>query len=223
MYNPDPLPVHGWAKRQGYKPGSVEAALTDPRYILGDALPGFVVDNTRGGSAFNDLGLTDIALAAFGTGKRGLTTKTPIVKPPPILRRQGVKPEKPENKRILDPSAVVNAMAPMVQEVSEVDAGGGKWFDTNQLLTNLANTKKKSAVGMQLNGLAEDGDDVGGALRTAGDIVRSIVGTMPDSLMTRARMQAVDNALANTGATVMRRKPKQAYRAVSELAKQFLV
>lgn len=221
LYNPDPLPVHGWAKQQGYKPGSVEAALGDPTMILGDALPGFHADNSIAGSTFSDIPMTDLALAAFGTGKRGLTTKTPIVKVPQVLRQQGVKPTKPENKRILDPSAVVNRMAGMYQDIAAVDPNGGRWFDTDALLNNLANTKKKSAVGMQIGGMFDE--DPSSAMRTAGEIVRSVLGTLPGNAASQARIRSVDNAITNIGGDILRRNPKKGYRAISELAKQYLV
>lgn len=221
LYNPDPLPVHGWAKQQGYKPGSVEAALADPTAILGEVFPGYTRQNTQGGTAFDELGMTDIALAAAGTGKRGLTTKTPVVKPPPILRQQGVKPEKPENPRILDPSAVVNEMAGLYGAIGAQDPNGGQWFDTNALLHNLANTKKKSAVGMQIGGMFEE--DPGSAIRTATQMVQSILGTAPSNLANMANQRTAEQVMSNISSDLMRRNPKKGYRAVSELAKQFLV
>lgn len=221
LYNPDPLPVHGWAKQQGYKPGSIEAALGDPTMIIGDVIPGFHADNSIAGSTFSDIPMTDLALATFGTGKRGLTTKTPIVKVPQVLRQQGVKPTKPESKRMLDPSAVVNRMAGMYGDISAVDPNGGTWFDTDQLLQNLANTKKKSAVGMQINNAFEE--DPASGVRIAGDIVRSVLSTMSGDAASQARLRSVDNAISNIGGDILRRNPKKGYRAISELAKQYLV
>lgn len=221
LYNPDPLPVHGWAKQQGYKPGSVEAALDDPTAILGEVFPGYNRQNTQGGTAFDDLGMTDIALASAGTGKRGLTTKTPIVKVPQVLRQQGVKPTKPENPRILDPSAVVNEMAGLYGAIGAQDPQGGQWFDTDALLQNLARTKKKSAVGMQIGGMFEE--DPGSAIRTATQVVQSVLGTAPSNLANLANQRTAEQVMSNISSDIMRRNPKKGYRAVSELAKQFLV
>lgn len=221
LYNPDPLPVHGWSKQQGYKPGSVEAALDDPTAILGEVFPGYNRQNTQGGTAFDDLGMTDIALASAGTGKRGLTTKTPIVKVPQVLRQQGVKPTKPENPRILDPSAVVNEMAGLYGAIGAQDPQGGQWFDTDALLQNLARTKKKSAVGMQIGGMFEE--DPGSAIRTATQMVQSVLGTAPSNLANLANQRTAEQVMSNISSDIMRRNPKKGYRAVSELAKQFLV
>lgn len=221
LYNPDPLPVHGWAKAQGYKPGSVELALADPTAILGEVFPGYNRQNTQGGTAFDDLAMTDIALAAGGTGKRGLTTKTPIVKVPQILRQQGVKPTKPDNPRILDPSAVVNEMAGLYGAIGAQDPNGGQWFDADALLQNLANTRKNSAVGMQIGNMFEE--DPGSAIRTATQMVQSVLGTAPSNLANIANQRTAEQVVSNISSGIMRRKPKQAHRAISQLASQFLV
>lgn len=220
LYNPDPLPVHGWAKQQGFKPGSVELALDDPTTILSSVIPGYERRNTNAGTWFDDIPMVDLALATYGTNKTGLTTKTPVAKVPGILKQQGVKPTKPENPRILDPSAVVNKMAPMYEQISTDTGQGGTWFDTDEMLQNLATAKKKSAVGMQTVGAFEE--DPGLAQQQAIRLVQSVLGTRPDSLANRARMQMVDQAASNLGATTMRRKPKKAVQYLNNLAGTFL-
>jgi hypothetical protein len=220
LYNPDPLPVHGWAKQQDFKPGSVELALDDPTTILSSVFPGYERRNTNAGTWFDDIPMVDLALAAEGTGKRGLTTKTPIVKVPGILKQQGVKPTKPDDKRILDPSAVVNQMAGMYGDISRDTGQGGTWFDTEELLGNLATAKKKSAVGQQITNAFEE--DPGQAQRQAIQLVQSVLGTGPMNLGTMARMDMVEQAASNLGATTMRRKPKKAVQYINNLAGTFL-
>jgi hypothetical protein len=220
LYNPDPLPVHGWAKKQGFKPGSVELALDDPTTILSSVFPGYERRNTNAGTWFDDIPMVDLALAAFGTDKKGLTTKTPIVRPPAVLRKQGVKPIKPEEKRILDPSAVVNAMAPMYEQIAADTGQGGTWFDTQELLGNLADAKRKSTVRKQFElGFEED---PGSAQQQAIRLVQSVLGTMPMNAGTLARMQSVEQAASNLGASTLRRKPKKASRFINQLAGVFL-
>ncbi len=221
LYNPDPLPVHGWAKQQGFKPSSVELALDDPTTILSSVFPGYERRNTNAGTWFDDIPMVDLALAAGGTGgPKGLTTKTPVVKVPGILRQQGVKPVKPEQDRILDPSAVVNTMAPMYEQIAAESPNGGTWFDTQELLGNLANAKKKSAVGMQTVGAFEE--DPGLAQQQAIRLVQSVLGTMPDGAFNRARIRSVEQAASNLGASTMRRKPKRAVQYLNNLAGTFL-
>jgi hypothetical protein len=114
LYNPDPLPVHGWSKQQGFKAGTINAALADPTMLLPAVFPGYASGDNPFSDSLESQPMTDLAMIMYGTqNKRGLTTKTPVVKVPHILAQNGTKPTKPATKRTLDPSAVTNKVAQM--------------------------------------------------------------------------------------------------------------
>jgi hypothetical protein len=220
LYNPDPMPVKGWSKKQGFKPGTIDAALGDPTQLLTSVFPGYESRDAPYYDAMESLPMTDLALIRGGTqNKTGLTSKTPVVKVPNVLRQQGVKPVKPENKRTLDSSKVANKVATMYRDLG-TPGGDTGWMDQDALLGNLATSKKGSILRQGLQSQFET--DPASALQSASSYVRSALSAGPDTVVQRALVEDVDRQFTNQGRDLLRMKPKRASRIVNDVARAYL-
>lgn len=220
LYDPEPMAVKGWAKRQGFKPGTIDAALGDPTMLLTSVFPGYESRDTPYSENLESLPMTDLALITAGTGrKRGLTSKTPVVDVPGILRKQGVKPVKPEHKRTLDSSKVANQIAAMYRSLGQPGGDPG-WMDQEQLLGNLATARKGSILRQNLRTQFED--DPNAAMQSAASYVRSAMSAGPDTVVSRALIEDVDRQVTNQGRSILRTKPKRADRIIRPLARSYL-
>jgi hypothetical protein len=217
LADPDPMRVTGWAKEQGFKPGSVDALLREPQALLPRVFPGFSPNETT--DAWSDLPMTDLALITGGTQGRGLMSKTPVVKPPHILRKNGVDPIKPDYKRSLDSSKVVNQIAEMYKTIG---ADPNYRFDSNELLGQLANADKRSAVRQGIEQQARINpasafDSMRSYIMSAHDAARDNTGESYDYL------QQLDRQLGMDAAAFASYKPKQADNALAEIANRYIV
>jgi hypothetical protein len=220
LYNPEPMPVKGWSKKQGFKPGTIDAALADPTQLLTSVFPGYESRDAPYYQAMEDLPMTDLALIEGGTqSKKGLTSKTPVVKVPNVLRQQGVKPVKPENKRTLDSSKVANKVALMYRDFGTPGADTS-WTDEDALLGKLATSKKGSILRQGLQSQFET--DPGSALQSASSYVRSALSAGPDTVYSQALIEDVDRQFTNQGRSLLRMKPKRASRIVNDVARAYL-
>lgn len=215
LADPEPLPVRGWAKEQGFKPGTVGMFLDNPAQLLPAVFPGFHANQFT--DSLTDLPMTDLALIAGGTQGRGLLSPTPVVTPPHILREQGVKPSKPEYKRSLDPGKTANRIAEMYRELG---SDGTTRLDTDALLGNLATAQKKSALRQGLE--QQFAYDPGEAMRSIGSYVHSAFAGMGNSGQSRALDRSIERRLIEMGPQIARLKPKRASRAINMVAEQFL-
>jgi len=218
LADPDPMPVRGWSKDVGLAPGTIDLTLSAPETLLPFVFPN--ADMTHSGTdPLRDLPMTDLALMTFGTEGRNLMSKTPVVKPPKILRQNGVEPVKPEYKRSLDSSKTANKIAEMYRSLGSEYTGEN--FKTSELLGNLANVDKKSAVGQGLE--QQFRFDPGSAL----DTMRSYFNTaftapLSDNGYTQALAEQVDREVLATAPQYLTRKPKRAGTAIRDMANQFL-
>jgi hypothetical protein len=220
LYDPDPMAVKGWSKRQGFKPGTIDAALADPTMLLTSVFPGYESRDSPYSENLEALPMTDLALITAGTGrKRGLTSKTPVVDVPGILRKQGVKPVKPENKRTLDSSKVANKIAQMYKSLGTPGADPA-WMDEEQLLGNLATAKKGSILRQNLR--TQFDEDPASAMQSVASYVRSAMSAGPDTVVQRALIEDVDRQVTNQGRSILRTKPKRADRIIKPLARSYL-
>jgi hypothetical protein len=220
LYNPDPMKVKGWSKRQGFKPGTIDAALGDPTLLLNSVFPGYESRDAPLYEGIESLPMTDLALIRGGTqNKTGLTSKTPVVKVPGILRQQGVKPVKPENKRTLDSSKVANKVAMMYKTLG-TPGGDTSWMDQDALLGNLATAKRGSILRQNLRTQFEE--DPASAMQSAGSYVRSALSAGPDTVVSRALVEDVDRQITNQGRSLLKSKPKRASKVVNDVARFYL-
>jgi hypothetical protein len=214
------MAVKGWSKRQGFKPGTIDAALADPTMLLTSVFPGYESRDSPYSENLEALPMTDLALITAGTGrKRGLTSKTPVVDVPGILRKQGVKPVKPENKRTLDSSKVANKIAQMYKSLGTPGADPA-WMDEEQLLGNLATAKKGSILRQNLR--TQFDEDPASAMQSVASYVRSAMSAGPDTVVQRALIEDVDRQVTNQGRSILRTKPKRADRIIKPLARSYL-
>jgi hypothetical protein len=218
LADPDPMRVTGWAKEQGFKPGSVDALLATPEAILPMVRPGFTSNETT--AAWSDLPMTDLAMITAGTQGRGLMSKTPVVKPPHILRKNGVDPIKPDYKRSLDSSKVVNRIAEMYTTIGQ---DPNHRFDSNELLGQLANADKHSAVRQGIEQQARINP------ANAFDSMRSYIMSAKSAAIndgTSERydyLQQLDRDLRMDAARFASYKPKQTDNALAEMATKYIV
>jgi hypothetical protein len=217
LADPDPMRVTGWAKEQGFKPGSVDALLREPQALLPRVFPGFSPNETT--DAWSDLPMTDLALITGGTQGRGLMSKTPVVKPPHILRKNGVDPIKPDYKRSLDSSKVVNQIAEMYTTIGQ---DPNHRFDSNELLGQLANADKKSAVRQGIEQQARINpasafDSMRSYIMSSHDAARDNTGT------SQAYLRQLDRELGMDAAQFASYKPKQADNALAAMANRYIV
>lgn len=221
LYNPDPLPVHGWSKRQGFKPGTIEAVLGDPTLLLNSAVPGYESENSFGSNALEAMPMTDLAMITAGSHGKGLSTRTPVVKVPHILQQQGVKPVKPDTKRVLDPSKVANKVAGMWRSLNEPGVAYGDlgWMDRDALVHDLATADRKSILRQNLRTQFEE--DPNAAMQSASSYLRSAFSTGPHTLGQDALIADVDHRITNMGDDLLRMKPKKASRVVNQLARSY--
>jgi len=212
---PRRLPVRGWSKRQGYKPGSIDALLSNPGGIASPALGGLDLNSAT--DPLTDLPMTDLALLMYGNRGRRLMSKTPTLDVPGILKRQaGYDQIKPDDKRTLDPSKTVNKVALMFRKL----AGGRMELDTESLLGDLAGTRKKSALGQ---GLAQQAEfDPGGALGQIGDYVHAAYSPLGDTGWTRAMHEGINRELMQNADRFARLKPERAAKAARRIGNTFL-
>jgi hypothetical protein len=216
LADPKPLPVRGWAKDVGIKPGTINAGLVDPMMIRDNLFNDQLLDGAYYDS-LNSTPMTDLALILGGTqNRRGMSTNTPVVKVPKILREQGVKPVKPEQKRIIDPSKVTNKIAALFGGVEKATPGGGAWFDSDQLLDNLATAKPKSILRQNLK--HQFADDPGGTLESAKNYVRSALSVLPGNAANQARLASVDRVAQMMGGDALTLNRKHFDRFVGDLA-----
>lgn len=209
LQNPKPLPVRGWVKEQGYKPGSVAGLLDEPGAIYGTEhnLNQFTDHLT-------DLPMTDIAMMSFGTDGRDLMSRTPITKVPAILRQNGVKPTKPEYKFSLDPSKVANRIAEMYGTIGNVN--------TTDLLGNLATADKNSAVRQGLRQQAEF--DPGKAMSQMENYIQSAaqMNANRGTAWGFDRSEGIHRQMLEMGPEILGRKPKRMDKAIQTVANSFL-
>lgn len=212
---PQHLPVRGWSKRQGYKPGAIDAALGSPGLVASDALGGLDLNSAT--DPLTDLPMTDLALLMYGAKGRKLTSKTPTVDVPGVLKRQaGYEEIEPDFKRTLDPSKTVNKVAMMFRKL----AGGQMELDTESLLGGLAGTRKKSALGQ---GLAQQAEfDPGGALGQLGQYVHAAYAPLGATGWTSAMHEGIDRELMERGGSLLRKKPQNMARAARQVGNAFL-
>jgi hypothetical protein len=217
-----PLPVHGWAKKQGFKPGTIEAALGDPTMLLGAAVPGYESRNTFVSDAIERQPMTDLAMISFGAQGKGLSTKTPTPSLPGTLKKIGYKPIKPDYKRTLDPSEVANKVAAMWRSLNEpgVSYGDINWMDRDKLVRDLASADGKSILRQNLE--IQFDEDPNAAMQSAASYLRSAFSAGPDTLISRALVEDVDHQITNMGSKILRMKPKKASGAVNALARSYL-
>jgi hypothetical protein len=223
LYHPDPLPVHGWSKQQGFKAGTIDAALADPTMLLPAVFPGYASGDNPFSADLESQPMTDLAMIMYGTqNKRGLTTKTPVVKVPHILAQNGTKPAKPATKRTLDPSAVTNKVAQMWGDLGQQGSSleSTPFLDRDTLLTNLATARRGSALRQGIR--TQFQTDPGAALNSIRNYLGSAVTAGPDDIIHRALGDSVDRRITNMGPDLLRMKPRKASRFVSDLASSYL-
>lgn len=209
LANPKPLPVRGWVKEQGYKPGSVAGLLDEPGMIFG-------TDHNL--NQFTDhltnLPMTELAMMSFGTQGRNLMSKTPVAKVPAILRQNGVKPTKPDYKFTLDPSKVANKIAEMYGSIGNVN--------TTELLQNLASADKNSAVRQGIRQQAEY--DPGAAFDSIENYIQAAaqMNANRGTAWGYDRSEGIHRQMLEMGSQVLGRKPKHIDKAIQTVANQFL-
>jgi hypothetical protein len=214
------LPTRGWVKEQGYKKGTVGALISQPEMMLGKATGITLRDNPLS-RHIKEIPMTDIAMILKGSQtKRGLTSKTPQVKVPKILQKQGVEQPKldKDEKRIVDPSKVANTVAKMYAGMDT--AGGAGLPDRRTLLENLATSTKQSALRTQLRKQFEY--DPGGAVNLLKNYLVAASGRGPSNPITRARAIHAENMVANRGDELLKLKPEKFDRSVKMLAQELL-
>ncbi len=220
------VPVRGWSKQQGYKPGTIDAVLGDPTLLLGDAVPGYRSTGSFGSQAIESLPMTDMALMMFGTqNKKGLTAKTPQVPIPGILKKQAdlkqPKLEKDE-KRVLDSSAVANKVAGMWKSLNDPTTSYGDldFMDREKMLGNLASSDKRSILRQNIT--TQFDEDPNAAMASISSYLRSAMSVGQPSLARNALVADVDRRITNSGGDLLRMKPDQASRFVKQLAQGYL-
>jgi hypothetical protein len=212
VYNPKPLPVHGIVKQAGFGPHGAITVMANPEQLIPSIFGRPLIQGTSRNDQLLGLPATDIAMIMGGTqSKNALMSKARPVKPPGILRRQGVKPVKPEQKRILDPSKVAEEIADVYR-----DAVSGNLPSNATLMNKLATMRKKSALGQSLTTQYET--DPSGAMNAIKNTMRTAaLGGLPDDAMLRAKMNLFDTNWANQGG-IMARKPKKLIKGVKKVA-----
>lgn len=215
LAEPNYLPVRGVLKREGVKKEGAMGILGHPEMLLRGM--GELIDpNSPSDAILQRLPATDLALLSAGTQGRKLMSRTPVDRVPGILRKQGVKPTKPDYKRTLDPSKVANQIAAIYQLY-----GQGQRPDTETLLGNLATLKRKSAVGQGLE--QQYLEDPNAAVDSVRNYLQSaVLGTQPDDMFADVQQRSIDARLANMGTTLLNRKPKKFSRGVREVARGLL-
>jgi hypothetical protein len=218
LADPDPLPVHGWSKAQGFKPGTISAALGDPTLLLQSAVPGYRSNNTAYSDTMESLPMTDLAIIMGGTHGKGLTTKTPVVKVPGILKKGGVKPIKPDFPRTLDPAAVANRVAAMYGSLGKAGGamGSSGFLDQDTLLQKMATAKRGSALRTGLQAQFKEDPNLG--MQSISSYLRSALSAGPDDLYHRALYRNSDQIVTNLGSRILRTNPKRADRLINTVA-----
>lgn len=209
LQNPKPLPVRGWVKEHGYKPGSVAGLLDEPGMIFGTEhnLNQFTDHLT-------DLPMTELAMMSFGTQGHNLMSRTPVTRVPGILRHNGVKPVKPDYQRTLDPSKVANKIAEMYGSIGSVN--------TTDLLQNLSTATKNSAVRQGIRQQAEY--DPGGAFDTMENYIQAAaqMNANRGTAWGYDRSEGIHRQMLEMAPQILNRKPKRMDKAIQAVANSFL-
>ncbi len=216
LYNPEPQKATGWARRElGKNRGNYPAMLMDPIHV---ATEGMDLDPFAESGTFdflNEAPAADLAFIIGATGKNDMTRKTQPVKVPGILRKQGVKPTKPENPRELDYSKYAAEVRDLYS--SMLNSSDQNVLDSGYLMDNLADAKKSGALRMGIDTQAEY--DPGGAFdRAKGYIDSAFAGRSDLDRDTYARMAAKYFAEE----PVLNKKPKKISATVNNVANRFL-
>lgn len=210
--NPEPQQARGWAKQNlGKNRGNYPAMLTYPEMILEDGMGFDFTDQETAnyGDWMRDIPMADLAMIAGGNMSR----KTQPIKPPKILRQNGVEPVKPENKRELDYSQFAKQLADMYRGLS----GPEQVLDADALMGDLANAKNRGSLRQGIDMQAEY--DPGGAMDRARGYFDSIFSLMPIHQREGYSLMA-DRYFAN--AMNASGKPKNIDQIVTDVAGRFL-
>lgn len=209
--NPDPQQAHGWAKRNlGPNKGMYPAYLSNPELV---AIKGLGLDPASNTARWT--GEMPTADLAFITGGgRGMTRKTDVVKPPPILRAQGVRATKPENKRELDYSKYAKQVADVYRRFSAPDGA----FTTGELMGDLAHARNSGALRQGIK--AQAAYDPGGALDRVQDYFDSAFAATTDPNQARIYADMAQQQIATRAAST--KKPKHIDRIIKRVAKDLM-
>lgn len=215
LLHPPPIPVVGWSKQQGYKPGTIGMALSDPTLLLGGVFPGY--HSTDASASLESLPMTDLAMIAAGTQNRhGLMSKTPVVPLPGILQKAKYSQAKPLYPTTLNPSKVANQIASMYKTLG---SPGDARFSTDALLHNLATAKQGSAVGQGLRLNTYDNTAPGSALSSIRSYMHSAYAPFGNNDLGTAMNNVVDQRITDLGPDILRVGRKHPTRALSMVAR----